>query len=102
MDWVGPSGFGPDTKGQKLRHLGGRSEIRAGSLGEEWGGDSSREPEENWVSREGQHMKAGAWALEQRRGSRQESSRPGGHTMSWEGMREVVPLLSGLAAGKMM
>lgn len=47
-------------------------------------------------------MKAGAWALEQRRGSRQESGRPGGHTMSWEGMREVVPLLSGLAAGKMM
>lgn len=54
--------------------LGGRSEIRAGSLGEEWGGDSSREPEENWVSREGQHMKAGARALEQKRGSRQESS----------------------------
>ena len=71
MDWVGPSGFGLETRGQKWR---GRSELRAGSLGEEWGGDNSREPEETWVSREGQHMMAGARALEQRKRSRQESS----------------------------
>lgn len=38
--------FGLDTRGQKWRHLGGRSELRAGSLGEEWGGDNSRESEE--------------------------------------------------------
>lgn len=29
--------------------------------------------QKKWVSREGQHMMAGAWALEQRKGSRQES-----------------------------
>lgn len=36
--------------------------------------DNSREPEEKWASREGQHMMVGARALEQRKGSRQESS----------------------------
>lgn len=51
--------------------------------------------QKKWVSREGQHMMAGAWALEQRKGSRQES-----RMLSWEGVREVVPLLSGLATGK--
>ena len=32
--------------------------------------------QKEWVSSEGQHMMAGAWALEQRKGSRQESSMP--------------------------
>lgn len=63
-------------QGAEMGNLGDRSELRAGSLGEEGGGDSSREPEEKWTSWEGQCklVGLGALALERTKGSRQGSS----------------------------